>query len=98
LRVALSDDSDVVDHQDVDLLTLDQLIRKLEGLHARKAQFVELRFFSGLTVEQTAKVLDVSLGTIERDWRFARTWLRYQLNRENKPTPNGSSPLAAPVN
>lgn len=96
LRVTLSEDSNVVDGQDVDLLALDQLIRKLEGLHARKAQVVELRFFSGLTVDQIVKVLGVSRGTINRDWRFARTWLRHEFDREDRPTPTGSPPLATP--
>jgi RNA polymerase sigma factor (TIGR02999 family) len=64
----------------VDLIALDQALETLATFDARKVRVIELRFFSGLTVEETAQVLDVSADTVARDWRMARTWLMRQLN------------------
>ena len=64
----------------VDLIALDQALETLATFDARKVRVIELRFFSGLTVEETAEVLDVSADTVARDWRMARTWLMRQLN------------------
>ena len=58
-----------------DLIAVDEAMEKLARIDPRKVQVVELRFFAGLTVEETARVLDVSLDTIARDWRMARSWL-----------------------
>lgn len=63
----------------VDLLALDTALERLAELNERHARVVELRFFGGLTAEETARVLDVSLATIERDWTKARAWLLVQL-------------------
>ncbi len=59
----------------VDLLALDEALLALAQLDARKAQIVELRFFGGLTNEETAAVLVISTDTVLRDWRLARAWL-----------------------
>jgi RNA polymerase sigma factor (TIGR02999 family) len=64
----------------VDLIALDQALETLATFDERKVRVIELRFFSGLTVEETAQVLDVSADTVARDWRMARTWLMRQLN------------------
>jgi RNA polymerase sigma-70 factor, ECF subfamily len=64
----------------LDLIALDQALETLATFDARKVRVIELRFFSGLTVEETAQVLDVSADTVARDWRMARTWLMRQLN------------------
>lgn len=64
----------------VDLIALDQALETLATFDARKVRVVELRFFSGLTVEETAQVLEVSNDTVARDWRMARTWLMRQLH------------------
>ena len=63
------------------LLALDDAIRDLERLDARKARVVELRFFGGLNVEETAEVLRVHPNTIVRDWNLARAWLKRELSR-----------------
>jgi RNA polymerase sigma-70 factor (ECF subfamily) len=68
----------------VDLIALDQALETLATFDARKVRVIELRFFSGLTVEETAQVLDVSADTVARDWRMARTWLMRQLNPGSK--------------
>jgi RNA polymerase sigma factor (TIGR02999 family) len=64
----------------LDLVALDQALEKLAAQDPRKVQVIELRFFGGLTVEETAQVLDVSPDTVARDWRMARTWLLRELD------------------
>ena len=63
----------------VDLLTLDEALKKLEQLHPDKAQVVKLRFFAGCTLEEMADVLGISRATAERKWAYARAWLYGQL-------------------
>jgi RNA polymerase sigma factor (TIGR02999 family) len=63
----------------VDLMALDEALEQLAMFDARKVRVIELRFFAGLTVEETAEVLDVSPDTVARDWRLARTWLLQKL-------------------
>lgn len=65
--------------RDAEVIALDEALTSLEQLDARKCQVVELRFFGGLSVEETAEALSVSPATIARDWTFARTWLKREL-------------------
>ena len=62
-----------------DLLALDEVLERLARADPRKAELVRLRFFVGLSVEEVAEVLDVSVRTISREWRFVRTWLFQEL-------------------
>jgi RNA polymerase sigma factor (TIGR02999 family) len=64
---------------DVDVLALDRALERLADLEVRQARIVELRFFGGLTVEETAAVLDVAPITVKRDWALAKVWLYRQL-------------------
>jgi RNA polymerase sigma-70 factor, ECF subfamily len=64
----------------LDLIALDQALESLAALDARKVRVIELKFFAGLTVEETAEVLNVSPDTVARDWRMARTWLLRELS------------------
>ena len=64
-----------------DLLDIDEALATLKRVDARKAKVVELRFFGGLTVEETAAVLDVSSDTVLNDWRFAKAWLLRELEQ-----------------
>jgi RNA polymerase sigma factor (TIGR02999 family) len=64
----------------VDLLALDAALDRLAAFDVRKVRVIELRFFGGLTVEETAQILDVSPDTVARDWRMARTWLLRELD------------------
>jgi RNA polymerase sigma factor (TIGR02999 family) len=75
LHVPLEASAHVADPRSVDMTALDQALDALAVLDPRKARVVELRFFGGLTVEETARVLQVSVETIQRDWRLARSWL-----------------------
>lgn len=67
----------------LDVLAVDQALTMLEALDERQARLVELRFFGGLTQEEAASALSVSLATANRDWRFARAWLIRQLGLHN---------------
>ncbi len=68
----------------VSAVALDDALEKLSGLDARKARLVELRFFGGLTAEETAEALGVSLSTVEKEWRSTRAWLSRELADETK--------------
>ena len=78
-------DVTLVDHivgqaeRSVDLLALDQALSRLAELDPRHAELVELRFFAGLTVEETAEVMGTSPATVKRGWAFAQAWLRSRL-------------------
>jgi RNA polymerase sigma factor (TIGR02999 family) len=69
------------------LLALDEALRRLEEEDPRKAELVKLRFFAGLTAEQTAAVLGVSTSTAEKDWAYARSWLRVAIDRTSGHRP-----------
>lgn len=62
-----------------DVLALDRALSALAGIDPRQAQVVELRYFGGLTAEEAAKAMDLSLATVNREWRAARAWLRVAL-------------------
>jgi RNA polymerase sigma-70 factor (ECF subfamily) len=64
-----------------DLVALDEALRALEAVHPRKSQVVEMRYFGGLSVDETAEALHVSPDTVKRDWRFAKLWLVRELSR-----------------
>jgi RNA polymerase sigma factor (TIGR02999 family) len=64
-----------------DLLALDEALQQLEAKAPRKAEVVKLRFFAGLTAEQAAAALGVSTSTAEKDWAYARSWLRVTIDR-----------------
>jgi RNA polymerase sigma factor (TIGR02999 family) len=68
--------------RDSEIMALDEALVSLAAVDARKSQVVELRFFGGLSVEETAEVLKVSPETVKRDWRFAKSWLHRVLSRE----------------
>ena len=65
-----------------DLAALDDALEALAKVDERKSRVVEMRFFGGLSVEETAAVLDVSVETVMRDWKFAKSWLLRELKRE----------------
>ncbi len=83
-HVSLDESLTVSGEPRADLVALDEALNRLAGLDARKSQVVELRFFGGLSVEETAEVLKVSPDTVKRDWRLARTWLVRELTTTAK--------------
>ncbi len=76
-----------------DLVRLDEALNELQTVHPRKAQIVEMRFFGGLSVEETAETLAVSRETVIRDWRLARAWLHRALS-SGSPHVRGRAPEA----
>lgn len=82
-RQVLQDDDAVVDTDDTDsLLALDQALTRLADVDPLLARLVELRYFTGLTVEQTATTLDISPRTAKRNWAYARAWLRREMEAD----------------
>jgi RNA polymerase sigma factor (TIGR02999 family) len=79
-RVGLDEALVVSREPPVDLLALDDGLNALAAFDARKSQVVELRFFGGLSVDETAEVLKVSPKTVDRDWKLARLWLLEEMN------------------
>jgi len=79
-RVTLDDHMAESPSRSVDLLALDDALTQLAALDARQARVVELRYFGGLTVEQTAEAIGVSPATVKRDWSFARAFLQRALD------------------
>jgi RNA polymerase sigma factor (TIGR02999 family) len=79
LRVSLHDDRAVTPPPDVDILALDQALERLRQREERPSQVVELHYFAGLKLREIGEVLSVSRATVDRDLRFARAWLRHQL-------------------
>ena len=77
--LGISETQQIQLHSDDGLLALDEVLHKLEELDARQAQIVEMRFFGGLTMEETAETLGVSSRTVDREWLHARAWLFLQL-------------------
>ena len=87
-RLDLDDIEPVLQEQNGDrLLALDEALQRLEAEDPRKAELVKLRFFAGLTAEQAAAALGVSTSTAEKDWAYARSWLRVTIDRlsDNRP-------------
>ena len=62
-----------------ELILLDEALQKFENSYKRQAEVVECRYFIGLTIKETAKVLEIAESTVERDWDFARTWLKREM-------------------
>jgi len=69
----------------VEVLALDDALASLAKHDPRKARVVELRFFGGLSVEETAELLRISPETVLRDWKMAKAWLRRELSRQSTP-------------
>jgi RNA polymerase sigma-70 factor, ECF subfamily len=80
-RVSLDELPDLGNGRARELIALDDALNALAANDSRKARVVELRFFGGLSVEETAAVLEVSPETVMRDWKFARSWLHAELSR-----------------
>jgi len=82
LRVSLDETAAVTDARAAELLAVDEALEKLTAMDARKGRIVELRFFGGLTEEETAEVIGISSPTVQREWRAAKAWLHRMLTDE----------------
>ena len=84
-RVELNEQVELVDDDTADgtdLIALDEALQKLEKVDPRKAKVVSLRYFGGLSVEETASAMDLSPATVKNDWAFARAWLHREISGE----------------
>jgi RNA polymerase sigma factor (TIGR02999 family) len=79
VRVTLDEALVVAREPDEDFVALDDALTALEAVDARKSQVVEMRFFGGLTIEETAEALQISRDTVKRDWSIAKLWLLREL-------------------
>jgi RNA polymerase sigma factor (TIGR02999 family) len=80
-RISLGDDINPLKSQEIDVITLDDALNQLGQRDPQQGRIVELRFFAGLTVEETAAVMGISPATVKRDWSMARAWLSRQMKR-----------------
>jgi RNA polymerase sigma-70 factor (ECF subfamily) len=80
IKVPLDEATTAAETDDVTLVALDEALDALAARDARKGRIVELKFFGGLTMKEIAEVLQLSLATIESDWRFARAWLYREMS------------------
>jgi RNA polymerase sigma-70 factor (ECF subfamily) len=81
LNLTLDEAVALPQQRDVDVIALDDALTDLAALDPRQSQIVELRFFGGLSIEETSQVLGISPATVKREWATARTWLFGELNR-----------------
>lgn len=82
-KVSIDDALLVVEARGDDLIALDEALEALAALDPRKSQVVEMRFFGGLSVEETAEALQVSVDTVMRDWKLAKAWLSRKLSENS---------------
>jgi RNA polymerase sigma factor (TIGR02999 family) len=81
-RLSLSEVDRIASRPDVNLIALDEALGRLEAVDPQKSRIVELRYFGGLGIEETAKVIGISPATVKRDWSMARAWLRSEIGDE----------------
>jgi RNA polymerase sigma factor (TIGR02999 family) len=83
IRVSLNEATAMAKTQDLDVLAIDEALNRLTEIDEQQGKIVELRFFSGMTVEETAEVLGISTATVKRDWSMARAWLHREISGES---------------
>jgi RNA polymerase sigma-70 factor (ECF subfamily) len=82
VKISIDEVQPVVHQEAAEIVTLHEALEALQALDPRKASVVEMRYFGGLGIEEIAEALGVSVGTVNRDWRLARSWLIREMNRE----------------
>ena len=83
-KITFNDEIQLVNGRSLDLLALDDALNTLAGLDPQQCRIVELRFFSGLSIEDTACALGISPATVKRDWSTAKAWLRHEISRTSE--------------
>lgn len=89
IRVSFSEANLKEPAQDLDIVALDEALARLARIDEQQSRIVELRFFSGLTVEETAAVLSISTATVKRDWSMAKAWLHREITGETEKYEQG---------
>jgi RNA polymerase sigma factor (sigma-70 family) len=87
----LSEEAGQVPARGEDMLAVEEALDRLSKAEPRKARIVELRYFAGLTVEETAVVIGTSAETVMRDWRLAKLWLFHELKSRASMVPKGAA-------
>jgi RNA polymerase sigma factor (TIGR02999 family) len=82
-NVSLDEVQSAVDAEAQEILSLHEALEALQTVDPRKSRVVEMRYFGGLSIEETAEAMDVSIGTVNRDWRLARSWLIREMERSS---------------
>lgn len=85
-QVSLDEAFIISDERSEEVVALDEALNRLSEFDSRKSQIVELRFFCGLSVEETAEILNVSSATVKRDWMLAKAWLRREMIDAQNPS------------
>lgn len=83
-RVSLDEAMVLAPQRDAEVIALDEALQRLTRFAPRKGQVVELRFFGGLSIEETAAALEISTDTVKREWRTAKLWLLHELTNESQ--------------
>jgi RNA polymerase sigma factor (TIGR02999 family) len=81
-NVSLDEVEPAVHQEAAEIVALHEALQALQAVDSRKSSVVEMRYFGGLSIEETAEALGVSIATVNRDWRLARSWLIREMNRE----------------
>jgi RNA polymerase sigma factor (TIGR02999 family) len=81
-NVSLDDVQPAVHQEAAEIVALHEALDALEAIDPRKSRVVEMRYFGGLSIEETAEALSISVASVNRDWRLARSWLIREMNRE----------------
>lgn len=81
LRLTLIEGDALIENRGLDLVALDDALKSLAQLDSQQSRIVELRFFAGLSIDETAKVLDISPATVKRHWALARLWLHHEMSK-----------------
>ena len=82
-RTSLDEAATLGQQRRADIVAVDEALKELEAIDPRKSEVVELRFFGGLTIEETAEILKVSHATVEREWSTAKAWLYREISGSN---------------
>jgi RNA polymerase sigma factor (TIGR02999 family) len=81
IKVPLEEEMVISPERNVDLVALDEALTRLAGIDPQQSRIVEMRYFSGLSTEETAEVMGVSSRTVKRDWNVAKAWLRQEISK-----------------
>lgn len=84
IRISLDEEIAAGRSNDVEIINIDEALNRLAEIDIQQSKIVELRFFSGLNVDETAQVLGISPRTVKRSWRFAKAWLRRELQAQDR--------------
>lgn len=79
LRVTLDEGMAIAEARNLDVLAIDRALQRLSQLDEQQGRVVELRFFAGLSIEETAEVLSISVATVKREWAMAKAWLSREI-------------------